>query len=125
MPRQQFPSLSAFVLGIGAIPVPGLHLSAWSRDQAPETHIEPRCRTAFAAPLLSAACLSIGVVRGFLVRDGAINGFVSTGNRMLDNRHRLTGSATITTSGSSGRHASHGLSGNAVQPRVSVKRAAL
>jgi hypothetical protein len=65
------------------------------------------------------------VVRGFLVRDGAINGFVSTGNRMLDNRHRLTGSATITTSGSSGRHASHGLSGNAVQPRVSVKRAAL
>src|SRR5580658_6420245 len=89
MPRRHRLSLPAFVLGIDAIPVPGLHLSAWSRDQAPETRIEPRCRTAFAARLLSAACLFTGRVRGYLVRGGAINGFVSTGNRMLDYHTRI------------------------------------
>ena len=34
--------LVGIVRSLGAIPVPGLHLLAWSRDQAPETQIEPR-----------------------------------------------------------------------------------
>jgi predicted Zn-dependent protease len=37
----------------------------------------------FADPLFRAAILDPGMVRVILVRDGAITGFVSTGNRML------------------------------------------
>jgi hypothetical protein len=79
-------------------------VSAWSRDQAPETRIEPRRRTALAALLLSAASLSSGPVRSFLVRGGAINGFASTGNRMLDYPGRLTELPVVTAKGEAARH---------------------
>jgi len=61
--------LSAFVLDFGGIPVPGLHLLAWSRDQAPKARTAP-------PPDLSRYRRS-----RLIIRDAAINGFDSTGNR--------------------------------------------
>jgi hypothetical protein len=55
--------LTSFVLGIGDIPVPGLHLLAWSRDQA--------LRGANRSHRANAP----------IVRDAAITGFGHTGNR--------------------------------------------
>jgi hypothetical protein len=74
---------SAFVLGVGDIPVPGLHLLAWSWDQAPKARTAPP--PAYSRPDLPPRRRS-----RLIVRDAAINGFDSTGNRLaVVNRSRF------------------------------------
>ena len=69
MRRRELNLLSAFVLGVGAIPVPGLHLLAGSRGQTPETRSAPfrDVEPGRGAPRI-AACLPQKPVRVRLIR---------------------------------------------------------
>lgn len=85
MLRRLFTVLLALLLAVRGVP-------AWAQEGGPSKRLEV-IRDAetetllhkFADPLFRAANLSSGLVRIILVRDRAINAFVTTGNRMFIN----------------------------------------
>src|SRR3954449_6459044 len=96
MPRRILIALSALLLAIGAVPFPCLRTPAWSQERLPQERIvlirDAETETllhSFATPLFRAAGLDPGLVRILLVRDRAINAFVSSGNRMFLNTGML------------------------------------
>lgn len=91
MRRRPLIALST-LLAIGAVPFPCSRTPAWSQERLPQERIvlirDAETETllhSFATPLFRAAGLDPGLVRILLVRDRAINAFVSSGNRMFLN----------------------------------------
>lgn len=85
MPRRVFAVLLVVLLAVRGVPV-------WAQDASPSRRLvvirdaeTEALLHKFADPLFRAANLSPGLVRIVLVRDPAINAFVSSGNRLFIN----------------------------------------
>jgi predicted Zn-dependent protease len=80
------------LLAMGTLPFPFLSKTASSQERGPATRLvlirDAETETllhAFADPLFRVAGVSAGLVRIMLVRDRALNAFVTSGNRMFIN----------------------------------------